>query len=213
MRGQPAFGSVAFAILLLSSILRGDELRHQRQRSVVAGSYDRGCQHLVAILHLAVAALARRTLWTAQLLRTEILCPVERNQRPARKALKNLQAVAMPQLGQHLIEAGLQLLWRNIVQQDADMVVGGNLRDPKQGTAVRCAVALLQMPLAGQKRLTLHEKQGKRSKPDVGPSSSFRPPRAAVDLEIHRTPRATPPKATPKSPYLKKSRPLTQKNT
>ena len=167
MRDEPAFGGVSFAILLPGSILRSNELGHERQRAVVAGSHDGSRQHLVAILRLAVAALARRTLGTAQLLRTEILCPVERNQNSARQPLKIPQAVALPQLSQHLVEAGLQLLGGNLVQHDADMVVGGNLLDPKQGGAVRCAMALLQMPLVGQKRLALHEKQGKRRQPNV----------------------------------------------
>jgi len=33
--------------------------------------------------------------------------------------------------------------------------------------AIRCAVALLQPPLMRQKRFTLHEKQGKRRKPNI----------------------------------------------
>jgi hypothetical protein len=38
VRDQPAFGGIAFAILLLGSILLRNELRHQRQNHIMAGA-------------------------------------------------------------------------------------------------------------------------------------------------------------------------------
>lgn len=58
VRGEPAFGSVAFAILLVRTVLRSDELRHQRHGPAVAGSRQRGAQHGMAVLDNAVAAPA-----------------------------------------------------------------------------------------------------------------------------------------------------------
>ena len=50
---------------------------------------------------------ARQALLTAQLLRTEILGPIQRHQCPSGQPLKCLEAVALPQLFQNLVEAGL----------------------------------------------------------------------------------------------------------
>ena len=158
---QPAFGPVALAILLLGSILRRDELGHQRQHHVVAGSNDHRRQHGVIMLRLAVRALARQALRAAQFLRTEILGSIQRHQRSPSQPLKGLQTVALAQLLDDLVKTGLQGFWPDRVQHQTDVVVGWDLLHAEQRMAIRCAVALLQPPLVGQKRLALHEKQGK----------------------------------------------------
>ena len=84
MRAQAAFGCVALAILFLGSILRRDELGHQRQHRVLARGDDHGRQHGVIMLCLPVGSLARKTLRATQLLRTEILRAIEGHQRPSR---------------------------------------------------------------------------------------------------------------------------------
>ena len=61
--------------------------------------------------------------------------------------MKAFQAAVLPQFGRHLVEAWLQLLWGNLVQQNTDTAGAKNLLDPKQGTAVRCAIALPPMSL------------------------------------------------------------------
>jgi hypothetical protein len=73
----------------------------------------------------------------------------------------------LPQLLDHLIETGLQGLRGDRVEHQTNVVVGRNLLHSEQSMAIRCAVALLQPPLMGQKGLTLHEKQGKRRKPNI----------------------------------------------
>src|SRR5664280_3055485 len=167
MREQPALGPVALAILLLGSILRSDELRHQRQHHVMAGSYDHGRQHSVIMLRFAVRSFARQALRTAQLLRTEILRAIQRHQRPSAQPLKCLQAVALLELLQNLVEAGLQRLRGNRVEHQANVVVCGDLPHSKQSMAIRSALSALQMPLMSKERLALHEEQGKRRKPNI----------------------------------------------
>ena len=98
MRAQPAPGRVAFAILFLGSLLRRDELRHQRKYHVMARSHDHRRQHGVIMLCFSVPALARKTLRATQLLRTEILRAIEGHQCPSPQPLKPLEAVALPQL-------------------------------------------------------------------------------------------------------------------
>ena len=77
VRDQPAFGGVAFAVLF--------------RPGVVAGRYDHRRQHSVIMFHLAVRPLARQALRATQLLRTEILRPIQRHQGPSVPP-----AVAMP---------------------------------------------------------------------------------------------------------------------
>gem|GEM_PF-4682644 len=55
---QPPFGGVAFAVLLLGTVLRSDELGHQRQHAVVPGSHQSRSQQRVIVLGLAVGTFA-----------------------------------------------------------------------------------------------------------------------------------------------------------
>src|SRR5207244_1550415 len=54
MPGQPAFGRVALAILLLRAVLRHDELRRQRQHMLVSRRDDAGAEEGMEILGAAV---------------------------------------------------------------------------------------------------------------------------------------------------------------
>jgi hypothetical protein len=49
----------------------------------------------------------------------------------------------------------------------ADVIVGRNLHDPKQSSAIRVAMPLLQMPLMRQNDSLCMGQQGKRRKPDI----------------------------------------------
>ena len=79
MPGQPAFRSVAFAILLPGPVLRRDELRRQGQDLLVAGGHHAGTQEGVEVFRAAVRAPARRTLRAFDLARAEVLGPIERD--------------------------------------------------------------------------------------------------------------------------------------
>ena len=76
VRRMPAFDGVALAILFLGAVLGGDELGHERNDLGMAGRHDRGRQHGMIVLGLAVGALARQAVRAAELLRAEILGPV-----------------------------------------------------------------------------------------------------------------------------------------
>jgi hypothetical protein len=87
-------------------------------------------------------------------------------------------------------------------------MVGRNLPDPEQSSAIRVTMPLLQMPLVRQKRLALHEKQGKRRKPHVSHRVRRNPqPRlSAKPLQTVRNPAnssskiSMPQKITPQGP-------------
>ena len=91
MPGQPAFRSVAFAILLLGPVLRRDELRRQGQDLLVAGGHHAGTQEGVEVFRAAVRAPARRTLRAFDLARAEVLGPIERDWHSPIQALERRQ--------------------------------------------------------------------------------------------------------------------------
>src|SRR5580700_774899 len=133
----------------------------------MAGRDGRRRQQGVVALHLAVGALAREAMRTAELLRAEILGAVpgdqdavvkSREARPQRRRSEQLL---------HALEAGLQQRRIDAIEHVADIIVGGDCPDPEQALAVRAPLALLQGALERQKRRALHEKQGKRRKPEV----------------------------------------------
>src|SRR5208337_3141283 len=76
MLAEPAFGGVAFAVLLLGAVLGRDEFRHQRHDLGMAERHHRRRQHGMIALGLAVGALARQTVRATELLRAEDLRPV-----------------------------------------------------------------------------------------------------------------------------------------
>src|SRR5471030_2720592 len=61
MPGQPALGGIAFAILLLRSVLRRDKFRRQGQDLLMAGCDHAGTEEGVEGFRAAIGASARRT--------------------------------------------------------------------------------------------------------------------------------------------------------
>lgn len=116
MRGEPALGGVALAVLLLGAVRLGDELGHQQHDHIVLGRDDRRRQHRVIKLGPAVRTLARLAiavrngsrpailLRTAELLRAEIFGSVERDQGSSAKALEFFHAARRAQRRNHLIK-------------------------------------------------------------------------------------------------------------
>jgi hypothetical protein len=78
------------------------------------------------------------------------------------------EAVALAQLLQHRIEAGLESRRGHGIEHQTDRVVGGRLADSKQSPAIGPNFAPLQATLVGEKRLALREERRKRRKPNIG---------------------------------------------
>ena len=88
---QPALRGVAFAILLLGPVLRGDEFRRQRQDLLVARCDHAGAEEGVEVFRAAIGTPPRRTLLAFDLARTEVLGPIERDRRPPLQTLERCQ--------------------------------------------------------------------------------------------------------------------------
>ena len=87
VRCQPAMRGTGFAILLLGTVLRGvvsktrlrhDELRLERQRTVMAGCDERGRDHGVKMLGFAVGTRPAGAAGAVELLGAEVLGAVQR---------------------------------------------------------------------------------------------------------------------------------------
>ena len=165
MPGQPALGGVALAVLLLRPVLRGDELRRQRQDLLVARCDQGGAQEGVEVFRAAIGAAARRALAAFDLARAEILAAVERDQHPPTQALEACQwpgCLDRPQ------EQMVECRRRGAVQHQADVVVGRDRRHAEQGLAIRPALATGQRPLMCQERRASHEEHREGREADVG---------------------------------------------
>ena len=91
MRGEPALGGGALAILLLRPVLRRDELRRPGQDLGVARRHQAGAEEGVEVLDAAIRAAAARALRAADLARAEVLAAVERDQQPPVQAVEGRQ--------------------------------------------------------------------------------------------------------------------------
>src|SRR6202040_3201504 len=87
----PALGGIGFPILLLRPVSWRDELRRQGQDLLVAWCDHAGTQEGVEVFGAAVGAPPRRTLLAFDLARTEVLGPVERDQRPPVQTMERCQ--------------------------------------------------------------------------------------------------------------------------
>ncbi len=163
--GQPALGGVAFAILLLRPILRGDEFRRQRQDLLVAGGDHAGADEGVEIFRAAIRTPPRRALLAFDLARAVVLGSVQRDQHPPVQTPKRRQ---WPGGLDCLEEQPVERRRRGTVQHRTDVVVGGNRRHGEQRLAVRPAVPFLQRSLVRQERWASHEEDRERRQTNVG---------------------------------------------
>lgn len=92
MRGQPAAGGAALAVLLVMPVLRHDEFRLQRHGAVVTGCDHGGGKHCVEILGLVLAALAVRAVRAVNLPGAMILGAVQCDQHVPAQAAHRVQA-------------------------------------------------------------------------------------------------------------------------
>jgi hypothetical protein len=70
-------------------------------------------------------------------------------------------------LGEQVLETGSQQRRIDQIEHVADVIVGGDFRDPEQGLAVRLPLAFLKGALERQKRRALHEKQGEGRQTEI----------------------------------------------
>jgi hypothetical protein len=109
MLRQPAFGRHALAILFLMSVLRSDELRHQRHDTGMAGRDNRRRQKGVIAFGLVIVALARQAIGAGKLLRAKIFGAVQRHPNAPAQPLKALQPAALAQHVNGGVKTGLQM--------------------------------------------------------------------------------------------------------
>jgi hypothetical protein len=164
---EPAFDGVAFAVLFFGAVLGADELGHQGNDLGKAGRHDGGRQQAMITFDLAVGALAREAVRTADFLGTMILRSVPGDQGSATQSTEGLPHGGLGQQRLHAFETGLQKRGVCLVERAADIIVGRNSSDAEQGLAVGAALTLLQRALKGQKRRTLHEEHRERSQTEV----------------------------------------------
>jgi hypothetical protein len=169
--GQPAFGGLVLAVLLVRPILRRHELRRQRHDLVVAWGHERRAQHGVVIFRSGRFALAPkpgRAVGAMDGLRTMVFRPVQRDQNPPAQPPEHIQAPRRPlQLIHRLVEHRPQQRRRGSVQHVSDVIVAGDLRDAVQALAVGPPEPFLEPPLMGQEGRALHVKHRERRHPDL----------------------------------------------
>src|SRR4029077_6473853 len=146
---------------------RRNELGKQWNDLGMAGRDRRRGEQGVVALHLAAGAFSSQAMWTAELLRAEILGAVPGDQDSVAKPGEVLAQRCRREQLLHALETRLQQRRIGGVEHVADVIVGGDFPDSEQGLAVRAPMAFLQSALEREKRGALHEKQRKRRKSEV----------------------------------------------
>ena len=130
----------------------------------MAGCDQAGTQEGVEAFHATIGPPPGRALRAFDLARAEILAAIECDQHAAAQALEPCQRSSRLQ---GACEQTIECCWRDAIQHQADVVIGGDSRHADQGLAVRPAVSPLQRPLMRQERRTSHEEQRERREADV----------------------------------------------
>jgi hypothetical protein len=164
---EPAFGGVSLAILLFGTVLRCDELRHQRYDFGMAGRDHRRRQHGMIRLNIAVGAFAGQTMRATELLRAKELGAIPGDQHSAAQPAKGLPQRRLGQQSFQTLETGGEQRRVRFVEHVANVIVRRNFLDAEQALAIRPALAFLQSPLKGQERSALHEKHRERRKAEI----------------------------------------------
>ena len=183
----PALDGVAFAVLLFRTVLRRDEVGKQRDDFGMAGG-DRGRrQQGMIVLDPAVGASAREAMRATELLRAKILGSVPGDQGSAAQPAEGLAQGRLGEQVLHALETGSQQRRIGQIEHVADVIVGGDFRDPEQGLAVRPPLAFLKGALERQKRRALHEKQGEGRHTEIRHRDIAAPPLPGVrESRAHR---------------------------
>src|SRR5271155_1206358 len=98
-------------------------------------------------------------------------------------AAQPAEGLAQGRLGEqvlHALETGSQQRRIGQIEHVADVIVGGDFRDPEQGLAVRPPLAFLKGALERQKRRALHEKQGEGRQTEIRHRDIAAPPLPGV---------------------------------
>ena len=119
---QPAFGGVAFAVLLCGTVLWRDEFRHQRQLAVVSRSHLSRRQQRVIVLGFAVGMFAGQTAGAAAHLAAKIFAAIESDQNPHIETLKVFHATVLPHLFKSVVEARVEQFGRRRIEQIANVI-------------------------------------------------------------------------------------------
>jgi len=164
---QPAFGRPQFAVLFLDAVLRPHELRLQGDHPPLTRRDQQRCDEGVRVVG-AVTTDAHGALRTVDLLRTEVSGAIQRQQPAAKVVLVVRQIVAIPQVLKDAPEGTRQVLRGNRVEQIANVRIAGHLLNAEQTLGVVVAVRPLHVPLVGQERGRLHEKDGKGPQGRIG---------------------------------------------
>jgi hypothetical protein len=164
----------------------------------MAGRDRRRRQQGMVALHLAVGPFSPQAVRTNELLRAEILAAVPADQDSVAKPREGLAQRRRAEQLLHALETWLQQHRIGGIKHVTDIIVGGDFPGSEQGQAIRPPMAFLQGALECQKRGALHEKQGKRRKPEVRSRCCRGVPSGRP--ESPRRPCAIQPEETAKAP-------------
>ena len=103
---QPAFGGGDFAVLLVVAVLRGDELRAQRDGVLLAGGDDHRGDRAVVVGDLAALVFDASNSWAMDVLGGEIPGAVQRDRRRAPERLEGRQHPLLAQRLEDLVIHG-----------------------------------------------------------------------------------------------------------
>jgi len=72
-----------------------------------------------------------------------------------------VQQVLLLQVGKDLEKDGVEIAWRNRIEERADLIVARDRLDAEEGLRVIVSLPLVELALVLQKRRRLHEKDAK----------------------------------------------------
>ena len=149
---EPAFARRPFTVLFAMPVLRHEVLRRQGKNLWLPGADDHRRDGSMIIECVAIAELTAQTVGTMNGLGRKVVSAIEGHEQLITQDAKMGQHPMVFKAFKDLKKDGIEVAWRDGIEQRADLIVTRNPLDAQQGLGVIVAFGVLQPALILQKR-------------------------------------------------------------
>ena len=163
----PPFACGWLTVLFLMPILRHDVCGREGDDLGVARADDDRRNGRMVIQGVPVGELTRETVWTMEGLGGKVLRAIKSHAPLMVQNAEGVSQVLLLQVGKDLEKDGVEIAWRNRIEERADVIVARDRLNTEERLRVILSLAVVALALVRQKRRRLHEKDAQGSSGSV----------------------------------------------
>src|SRR5712691_11171904 len=140
----PAFASYLLAVLFVMAILRHDVLWREGDALRASWAHHNRGNGRVIIQRVPVRELTRETVGALDGLGGKVGRAIQCHQELIPEDPETISKVVLGKTLKDLKKDGVEMAWGDRIEEGADVIVAGNVRDAKQGVGVIAALVCLE---------------------------------------------------------------------